>query len=158
MTKSTFGVSDTKFYHGLLYNILDGRVGKHDSLYEEMDNIQKYLESCYFLSINPLPQLRRILPQFLWRFDRCESIGRVKELVEQSDLIWRVNCWVTDWSEEEERGELEVDLVTANPVNSMRRRKIFFAGDKKASEKTTPQIEFVRACGGEPEYAEIINQ
>ncbi len=156
--KAKFGVIDRKSNHEFLFRILDGRGGKYDSLYEEMDSIQKYLESCYFLTINPLPQLRRLLPQFLWRFDKCKSIDQAKGVVAQSDLIWRVNRWVSDWAEEEKIGELEVNFVTANPINSLRRRKTFFAGDKKASEQTTPELEFVKACGGEPEYAEITNQ
>jgi hypothetical protein len=141
-----------------LRRVLAGKPQKLDnSLWECMSDVQKYLVGCYFLSINALPQLRHTFPQFTWTFVRCKSLSQATRAVAQSDLIWRVNNFVSDWSDWSE--EEPVDLVTATSTEPLsKRRKVFFAGDKKASEETTQELEFVKACGGKPEYAEIKNQ
>ncbi|HWB33775.1 MAG TPA: hypothetical protein VG753_00420, partial [Candidatus Paceibacterota bacterium] len=90
-----------------------------------MEFIQDYLKSCYFLSINPLPELRRILPQFEWRFFRSTKGGPgVKEtgdVVDQSDLIWLI----------EGGFHTSFTIVTATRKEARPPKKMFFIGENK---------------------------
>ena len=147
MTK--FGPSDEEasVCHAQLFETLEDSEDYDFSLIDVMGFIQEYLVSSYFLSINPLPQLRHILPQFTWRFVRCKGEKEACRLVSTSDLIWMSN-W--KWHSSD-----EIDLVVAS--STKKGRRLFFAGEKNASEPTTEWIEFAKRCGAEPAYSEITN-
>jgi len=143
----TAGLED-RVAGGLFRAFAGIREAVDEPLWEHMNDVQKYLEASYFLSINPLPQLRHILPQFIWKFARCESLEQARKAVTQSDLIWRANRFVSDWSEWSE--EEPADLVTATCTQPLgARRKIFLVGEGKPRDRAQ-ELEFVKVCGGEP--------
>jgi len=106
-----------------------------------MEDIQGFLDYSYFLGINPLRGLRKILPQYQWRFYRMRNDerheGHVKEVVSKSDYIWRI------WYDED-----EYQLVTATKLDRpmSERLKYFWA----ESGSLTSQVSFVEEFGGNP--------
>jgi len=125
---SNFGFSEANTFYLQLFEILNGQEEKAEeyrlNLPTAMEVIHDYLKSCYFLSINPLPELRRILPQFKWQFHRTEKGGKgippAGDIVEESDLIWMMDGGF--------HGSFA--LVTATSLDEKPRRSIFFAGRK----------------------------
>lgn len=127
MSKFGFIREDRQALHATLFEVFDSGEEKGGiDLGMGMEFIQDYLHSCYFLSINPLPELRRILPQFEWSFFRSVEGGPgVKEtgdVVDKSDLIWMI-----------EGGGLHgsFTIVTATRTEIRLPKKMFFIGGNK---------------------------
>ena len=127
MSKFGFIREDRQVLHTTLFEVFDSCEEKRGiDLGMGMEFIQDYLKSCYFLSINPLPELRRILPQFEWSFFRSkEGAPGVKEtgdVVDRSDLIWLM-----------EGGGLHgsFTIVTATRKEARPPKKMFFIGGNK---------------------------
>lgn len=124
---------------------------------EPMDDVMEwiceYLYSSYFMSINPLTGIRKVLPQYTWTFHRVKSFEAAKRITQQADFIWCVNAFggILDGD--------EIELVTATLNAPRKPLRLFHAGEKKASEgdKLTSEIKLAQDCGGEPQYSVITN-
>ena len=119
-----------------------------------MEWISEYLYASYFMSINPLVGIRKVLPQYKWTFYRVESYEAAKKVSQQSDFIWCTNAFggAPDYN--------EIELVTATHNISRKPLKLFYAGEKNASQgdEETWEIKLAQDCGGEPQYSIIINR
>ncbi|MEI6659973.1 MAG: hypothetical protein WCK91_00950 [bacterium] len=112
-----------------------------------MNQIQDVFEACYFLGMNPLSELRRILPFYRWTF-HCidyESDGKIRRVITTSDFIWRTN-WAND--------DGDIQLVTATRNNRTEPLKFFWAGGESESRPDREMTDFVKEFGGEPVYLE----
>jgi hypothetical protein len=135
MTTKKFVKDET--FHADLFEVLSGSKEPDEgelTLGEAMWWIDEYIHSSYFLAINPLPALRRILPQFRWEFRRSkedEDLSVATDIIQESDLIWMI------------RGGTEVfTLVTATSSEEKPRRNAFFAGKRlKVGELVTDSNE-----------------
>ena len=129
--------------------------GKAQPFYDEdrydiMERIQEYLDACYFLSFNPLHQLRRAFPQYIWSYHQLETLREAQQKAQDADFIWRGNLSCLS--------ELDgYELFLATQRVPRRPLKIFFAGSKNASESTTELIEASKALHCEAEYTEVTN-
>lgn len=150
------GGETPKAFHERLFKALEN--GEDDDFFgitDGMEYIQDYLESSYYLSINPLRELRRILPQYEWRFIRCKDMSEAKRAVTESDFVWLVTAaWMNPQNESE-----SFDIVTARArVQTAERRKYCFGGKKNASADTTRVLQWIEQCGGDPVYFVISNR
>ena len=144
--------------HKLFFRVLEGYEdpAEEETLYGVMNQIQEYFDSCYWIGINPLPGIRRILPQYEWRFHRSKDYGLIRKIISDSQLIWRTN-WIEDGFTSEPAEEIQ--LVTANKIGqSSEVEKLFFAGEKKKLERSTDRIDFVKRQGGDPVYCELFDE
>ena len=126
MSKFGFIREDRQVLHTALFEVFDsGEEKRGIDLGMGMEFIQDYLKSCYFLSINPLPELRRILPQFKWNFFRSAEGGpgakETGDLVDKSDLIWMI----------EGGFHRPFTVVTATRKEVRPPKKMFFIGENK---------------------------
>lgn len=123
--------------------------------WDVMECVNDYLYAAYFLSINPLTGIRKILPQYKWTFHRLNSFKSASEVVKQSDFIWCTNAFGGSIDRED-----EIELVTATLIESREPLKLFYAGQKNASlgDNPTPQIKLAQDCSGEPMYSIITNR
>jgi hypothetical protein len=134
-----------------------------DDIVEMMDRINDYLLSSYFLAINPLTQLRRILPQYEWKFVQPKNLRQARAVVSTADFVWR-----TDWfngpglSSSSTAEDIErcfpAELAIATLLNRAEPLKHFFAGKKNKSAETTTELEFVSVCGGDAVYFNVVNK
>ena len=139
-----FGFETGKYYLQLFKALEEDEHEHHgDTLQSVMEDIQDLLDASYFLGINPLKGLRKILPQYQWRYYRLENgerhDGYVKEVVSKSDFIWRI--WYNDD---------DIQLVTATKLDRTppgNLKYFWVEGVSKAS-----QIAFAENFGGEPVY------
>jgi hypothetical protein len=121
--------------------------------YDVMHWIREYLYASYFMSINPLVGLRKVLPQYRWVFHRVKSYEAASTVTKQSDFIWCTNAFGgPPWG--------EIELVTATLRLSRDPLTRFFAGYKNASlgDGLTWEIKLAQDCGGDPEYSLIPNR
>ncbi len=123
--------------------------------WDVMGWVNDYLYAAYFLSINPLVGIRKILPQYKWTFHRLSSFQAASEVVKQSDFVWCTNAFGGSVNSED-----EIELVTATLIQSRDPLKLFYAGQKNASlgDGLTPSIKLAEDCGGEPMYSIITNR
>jgi hypothetical protein len=126
MSKFGFINEDRKTLHTTLFEVFDrGEEKRGIDLGMGMEFIQDYLKSCYFLSINPLPELRRILPQFEWRFFRSEEgdrgVKQTGDVVNESDLVWFI----------EGGFHRPFTIVIATHKEARAPKKMFFIGGNK---------------------------
>lgn len=115
-----------------------------------MEYIQDYLDSCYFLSINPLSSLRHIFPQYEWRYHRLQNRKQALEVVAQSDFIWQGECF----SVSDEDGWVFCTATARSPREPL---KMFFGGTKKASQKVSSLVKAIESLKGNPVYFEVVN-
>jgi hypothetical protein len=118
-----------------------------------MQWISEYLCASYFMSINPLVGIRKVLPQYYWAFHRVKSYEASRKVTRQSDFIWCTNAFGG-------APDNEIELVTATLLESRDALRLFYAGIKYASlgDALTWEIKLAQDCGGEPEYTVIINK
>jgi len=149
--------------HRVIFEGLEQVNGTEESVVEMMSRICDYLYGSYFLAINPLPQLRKALPAYIWNFVRPKSLRDAREIVSKADFIWRTDSFNSRWldansTEEDFEACFPVEFATATLLNPREPLRYFFAGKKRATEETTSDLRFVVACGGDPVYFEILNQ
>lgn len=152
--KKKFGYESKEMYAGF-FEALEGRENPHtpeDDLHEVMGQIQEFLIACYWMGVNPLRELRKMLPQYQWQFHVSKDKGHIRKTVSGSDLIWRVN-WDMDvrdsWAE-------EIELVTATNLSrpASERPSHFWADVRLDSYKQERAIAFVEVHDGCPVYYE----
>ena len=114
-----------------------------DTVHTVMEDVQGLLDYSYLLGINPLQNLRKILPQYQWRYYRLKNggphDGYIKEVVSKSDFIWRI------WYDTD-----EVQLVTATKLDRIDRKKLFWV----ESVSKVVQVVFAEDFGAEAVYWE----
>lgn len=147
----------------VIFEGLEQAEGSQESVVEVMSSISDYLYSSYFLTINPLPQLRKALPAYTWNFARPKSLREAREIVSTADFVWRTDWFNSRWldansTEEDFDACFPVEFATATLRDPRKPLRYFFAGDKPASSETTTDLRFVEACGGDPVYFEIMNK
>ena len=147
---------ESKRLHALFYKVMEGYEPPNDeeTLPGVMQQIEEFLESCYWLGINPLRELRQMLPQYSWEYRRSKDRGLITRTVASSDFIWRVN-WLHD---EKDSYSKEIEVVTATKTDRPERLKLFFAGEKKKLEQSTRKIDFISALGGDPVYWDLMDE
>ncbi len=118
-----------------------------------MEWVSEYLYAAYFMSINPLVGIRKVLPQYKWAFHRLDSYQAAAEVTKRSDFIWCTNAFGGAPDD-------EIELVTATLILPRHPLKLFYAGAKKASQgdSLTWEIKLAQDCGGEPMYSVIVNR
>ncbi len=119
-----------------------------------MELINEYLYASYFMSINPLSGIRKVLPQYKWTYHRVNSYEVARVISQQSDFIWCTNAFGGAPYKE------KIELVTATHKIPRKPLKLFFAGEKNASQgdQETWEIKLAKDCGGEPEFVIITNR
>ncbi|MDB5266633.1 MAG: hypothetical protein JWN89_448 [Parcubacteria group bacterium] len=155
-----FGYEDDEKMHARFFRLLsdpDLEDEQDETMYDVMSQIQDLLNACYWLGINPLEELKRILPQYAWNYLRSKDLDLIRAEVAKSDLIWRVN-----WTEDGFKGigvrAEEIQLVTAQLIGSFKvLEHLFFAGWQETAEESTPKLDFVRELGGEPISSYYVN-
>lgn len=147
---------ESKRLHALFYKVMEGYEcpGEEETLCGIMEQIEDLLDACYFLGINPLRELRHMLPQYSWKFLSLKDRSLTTKTIANSDFIWRVN-WLEDMSESYSE---KIELVTATKTSRSKHFKLFFAGQKKKLEQSTRELDFVRALGGDPVYSELLDE
>ena len=135
------------------FEALEGRENPHtpeDDLHSVMEQIQNFLEACYMMGVNPLRELRKMLPQYNWQFHVSKDKGHIRRTVSNSDLIWRVN-WDKDMSES---WCDEIEFVTATKPGraTSEWQSHFWAGVSLDSYKRDRMIAFVEVHDGSPVY------
>jgi hypothetical protein len=150
--KKKYGYESKEMYAGF-FEALESRENPHtpeDDLHEVMKQIQEFLTACYWMGINPLRELRKMLPQYRWQFHVSKDKGHIRKTVSNSDLIWRVN-WDMDmsdsWCE-------EIEFVTATNLGrpASERPSHFWADVHLDSYKQDRMIAFVEVHDGSPVY------
>jgi hypothetical protein len=137
--------------HVSYWQALEEHAEAADTRCEVMDSIQDYLDGSYFLGINPLRELRRIFPKYVWCYHQLKEQKQAREVISQSDFIWRANYSSLD--------EMDgIELFTATAYSPRKPLRVFWAGEKNASETSTSLIDNIKDIGGEPEYFEIVNR
>ncbi|MFA6446182.1 MAG: hypothetical protein WCW14_02950 [Candidatus Paceibacterota bacterium] len=98
---------NAKQFHRLCYAVLEGAPYKAggETLESIMKRVQDYLDASYLLEINPLRNLRQMLPQYIWEYHELKDRTALLEIISLSDFIWML-----DW---ERSLEFPVLLVTA---------------------------------------------
>ena len=127
------------------YGAMEGKkVPNGETLQSMMEDIQTLLDACYSLGINPLRELRKILPQYSWKYWVIKR-GLPRTTISQSDFIWNV-----DWFGVHE----EFHFVTATKLERREPLKYFWAGDIDTGNPraSTEHVDFVEALGGNPVY------
>ena len=143
---------ESKELHESFFKALDGQENPNsdEDLHSVMQQIQEFLDVCYMIGINPLRELRKILPQYKWQFHTSKDKGYIRKTVSNSDFIWRVN-WMQDerdsWSE-------KIELVTAIGYHTIPtdRESNFYVEAKHDGEKQDRMIAFVEVHDGTPVY------
>jgi hypothetical protein len=150
--KEKFGY-ESKEMHAGFFEALEGRENPYASeedLHEVMEQIQGFLTACYWIGVNPLRELRKILPQYEWKFHVLKDERRIRETVSDSDLIWRMN-WEMDtddiWAD-------EIELVTATNLSrpDSEQPSHFFIDLKLKNHAQEYAIAFVKIHDGCPVY------
>lgn len=124
---------------------------RQDDRTEAMSVVNDYLYAAYFVSINALPGLRKVLSQYRWTFHRLPySTQKAARVVGQSDFIWCTNAFGGPPDADEEK----IELVTAKLIEPRESLRLFYAGKKSAYQKedVVQEIEFAYECGGKPVY------
>lgn len=114
-----------KFYGNEIFMSLDDDPEADDGIYGAMEDIQNYLHSSYILVINPLPGLRRLLPQFKWQFHRPKTDADIRKLIRKANLVWSVYA---DWFNPNFRRPDERYFVTAVHLTKEDDRRFIFGG------------------------------
>jgi hypothetical protein len=85
-------------------NLLNGRISSSDEVMlrrDMMRHIQQYIDSCIFLSINPLVMLRKTYTDFTWQyvdlsgFTELTRDCKLQSMISQADYFWE-DCSGTD--------------------------------------------------------------
>ena len=147
---------ESKRLHALFYKVMEGYESptEEETLHGIMSQINELLSACYSLGINPLRELRRLLPQYAWEYRESKNRSLVTKTIASSDFIWRVN-WLDDMPESYSE---KIQLVTATKTDRDEPFKLFFAGEKKKLEPSTRKLDFVSALGGDPVYCELLDE
>ncbi len=150
--KKKYGYEDKEMYEGF-FRALEGEENPHipeDDLHSVMEQIQNFLEACYMMGVNPLRELRKMLPQYHWQFHVSKDKGHIRKTVSNSDLIWRVN-WDKDMSES---WCDEIELVTATkPGRAASERPSHFWVDVRLDSLGQDRnILFAEVHDGSPVY------
>ncbi|HEV7449429.1 MAG TPA: hypothetical protein VGP13_02740 [Candidatus Paceibacterota bacterium] len=143
--KKTLGQHARK-EHLVLNNNLEQDDG---DLFEVMDWIHDYVDACYFLSISPLRDLRRVFPDYRWEYCATGNFRDVQDLVGRSDFIWQANI--------SQLGDGEYELFVATRKIRRDAKKFVFAGKKKKSQVTTKLIEFAQSCNAEAIFCDLLD-
>ena len=145
-----FGFENEK-HRSELFDAMEGKNQELpwvEVLQSVMEDIQRLLDVSYSLGINPLNGLRKVLPQYQWRFYRIRNEeryeGHVKEVVSKSDFVWRI------WYDED-----DFQLVTATKLDRAidERQRNFWVGSNKA-HCFVEEVAFAEEFGGTPVFWE----
>lgn len=143
---------ESEWLHELFYKALEGHKDpqEREDLHSVMEQIQDFLDLCYMMGINPLRELRRMLPQYTWQFHTSKDKGYIRKTVSSSDFIWRVN-WMEDMPEEWCE---KIEFVTATKPdrNPSKHPSYFYVEAKHDGEKQDRMIAFVEVHEGGPVY------
>jgi len=147
---------ESKRLHALFYKVMEGYEppNEEETLCGIMEQINDLLHACYWLGINPLRELRHILPQYVWEYRELKNRSLVTKAIASSDFIWRVN-WLDDMPDSYSE---KIQLVTATKTDRAEPLKLFFAGQKRKLESSTRELDFVHALGGDPVYSELLDE
>lgn len=156
------GGRESRELHSLFYKVMEGYEdpSAEVTLHEILAHVQEFFLCNYLLGINPLRELRRMLPQYTWQYHRSKNRGEIGEAVSHSDFIWRLNWHDVDDPEE----ATEIMLVTAvsrdTTTSSPDRPKFrsnFWSGVSTRRERykrtvLAERIKFIRGLRGIPVY------
>jgi hypothetical protein len=119
-----------------------------------MQWVSEYIYASYFMSINPLRNLRKVLPQYNWVFHEKLNYGAAARVARQSDFIWCSNAFGAEDPGIYSVREEGIELVTATLRQKREPLRLFYAGEKKVSsgDKPTFLMKLAEDCGAEPEY------
>lgn len=154
MKKAKYGYEDKEMHEGF-FKALEGEKNPYieeDDLHSVMEQIQEFLDACYMIGVNPLREMRKMLPQYTWQFHVSCDRNQTRKIVSNSDFIWRVN-WMVDMPNE---WSGKVELVTATKPDRPResRPSNFWVAAKFDGEKLKRNIAFVEVHDGSPVYYE----
>lgn len=128
---------------------------EEETLVGIMCQIQDFLNACYYLGVNPLRELRQILPQYTWKYVSLKNHNSIKEVVTKADFIWRVN-WIDDGLS---RYSDTIQLVTATKSDRVEPNHSWFYGEECVNlpETSNRQVDFIEAFDGNPVYSVVIS-
>ncbi len=120
---------------------------EHDDLIDLLGDLHNYIYAAYFLGINPLMGLCRLLPQYRWEYHQWPNtecnVRAASKIVLRSDFIW-----ITGDPHDTER----IELVTATKVGRSKSFSLFFVNSRLIDTQFKRLMVFVRLCGGNAEH------
>ncbi len=148
--KKKRSVYDNPSGHLRLFQALEGENQGSPNL-ATRENVMEYIhevfDSCYFLGMTPLRELRRILPQYQWKYHSIKNEKHIQQILASCDFSW-MTCWANDEDEIELVTATKIDRIPAEPL------KYFWAGYRKGSE-VTDRLNFAIEHKTNPVYWEV---